>query len=414
MQRRESWWRRCGAAIGACLSRWRALAILGGAALAALLCGLTLHPRGLAIAGGLTVVMVLGVVWPWISLRGLRGRLSFEQCRGREGEPSVLRLSLASRVPWGAWGLTLRTGRDDASALAIAHLPGWRRTTWTRDFIPTRRGLHPEREAQLVTGFPFGLREASRPIAVERPLLVWPRTFPVGVIPEEAGGTPSEGAGFRNRPGDVGDLLGVRPYRRGDSLRRVHWGQTARHGDLIVCELQSAAAPRVQIVLDLDPFTHTGAGSDGSLEWAIRIAASYVEDWLDQGAEIELIAGRQTFSTRGPSGASRRPALLDALAGLDASGAPSLDAVLAESACRRFGQGLRLIVCTDRARVSPSQPARAGTERHVVLASAAFHDEATMPAPLDPRCPVQPWVLIDDRTRVPQLLRHRQEGRHVA
>ena len=277
------------------------LTILGVAAVAAWLCGLVLNPRGLALAAGLLCVMALGIAWPWISLRGLQGTLSFEKSRGREGQPLAARLTFRNRAPWAAWGLALRFGPDSqfaATHLALSHLPGGAESHFDWTFTPDRRGEHPDR-AWVASGFPFGLRESARSLAVEKPVLVWPLLFPVGPVPEEAGGDDSDGSSLRDRPGDAGDLLGVRFYRRGDPLRRVHWGQTARHGELIVCERQSASSPRVQIVLDTDPAAHHGTGPQGSLEWAIRVAASLLDDWIGQGAETELLYADRAVPSAG-------------------------------------------------------------------------------------------------------------------
>ena len=62
------------------------LAILVQAMIASNLCGLFLHPQGFLLAFGLGALMAVGVVWPWLSLRGLTGSLSFEKRRAREGE----------------------------------------------------------------------------------------------------------------------------------------------------------------------------------------------------------------------------------------------------------------------------------------------------------------------------------------
>ncbi|RUL81321.1 DUF58 domain-containing protein [Tautonia sociabilis] len=393
------------------------LAVIGAATIAAVLCGLVLHPRCLALASGLATVMALGVAWPWISLRGLRGMLSFAPARGREGEPIAARLEFHNRAPWGAWGLTIRFGDESVGGSAptgVAHVGGWRRVEVDWMFVPGCRGEHPVGGARMVTGFPFGLRQSSRALGVERPVLVWPRTFSVGPIPIEAGGDASEGTTLRDRPGDAGDLLGVRTYRRGDPLRRVHWGQTARHGELIVCECQAAAAPRVQVVLDLDPASHVGSGADGSLEWAIRVAASLLDDWIGQGADAELVVGDRSIAAKGGTVASRRAAVLDAVARLDPTGAPPLSDVLDGPACRRFARGLRVVVCTDRARVGPSGRPGEPAARFVVLASTAFDEGGTTGGTIAPSWPIRPWIAIDDPRRVPEQVRGRwKEAAHV-
>lgn len=52
------------------------LGILLLAAVAALLCGFFLHSQGFILCGGVLSVIVLGVLWPWICVRGLTGSLA--------------------------------------------------------------------------------------------------------------------------------------------------------------------------------------------------------------------------------------------------------------------------------------------------------------------------------------------------
>ena len=77
------------------LLRWikSPIAILVQAMAAATLCGLFLHPQGFVLALGLAAVLIVGVVWPWLSVRFLAGSLSFEKNRTREGEPTGVVLS---------------------------------------------------------------------------------------------------------------------------------------------------------------------------------------------------------------------------------------------------------------------------------------------------------------------------------
>ena len=219
------------------------LAVLSLAMVAAVLCGLYLHPRALILASGLAAVLAVGTAWPWLSVRGLSGTLTFGRQRVREEESVAARLVVRNRMPWAAWGLSVRGEALDGASMTRAGMavaPGWRVSESSWQFIPERRGEYPGAVPRIATAFPFGLWEASRPLAVPSRLLVWPRTFPVGPIPEAASGLEGYGLATRNKAGTAGDLLGVRPYRRGASLRRVHWPQSARHGHLIVCELECA------------------------------------------------------------------------------------------------------------------------------------------------------------------------------
>jgi uncharacterized protein (DUF58 family) len=391
------WIRRVGTPLGS----------LGLATIASALCGLVLHPQGFVVCFVLLVVIGLGVAWPVLTVRGLVGTLNFDRERVREGATVNVRLSLRNRMPWDAWGLMVeggfsreaerRDGEDPAASVAFAR--GWRTTEVSWEFVFKCRGVYPLRSPRIASGFPFGLREASRPLVVDAPLVVWPRTFPVGPVPETSGGRSSEGFAPRDTPGTTGDVLGVRPYRRGDSLRRIHWPQTARHDQLVVCEMQSRAVPWVQLILDTHDDAHQGEGPTGSREWAIRVAASLLERWTEQGARIEAVFDGRVIEPRGGPLASRRSRFLDELARIGANGFWTLGDLLESPACRLFKGGLRVVVTTDLGlRRLPTGALRGPRERLVVLKASAFGRSGEARHGEPPA--MTPWIWIDDPDRV--------------
>jgi uncharacterized protein (DUF58 family) len=387
------------------------LGILILAALAALLCGAFLHAQGFVLFGSAVAVIVLGVLWPWLSLRGLRGSISFEKARGVEGEPVEACLTLRNRLPWAAYGLAVRAGLSDQGAhaeedqpsISIAAAPRRRTARCRWSFKPVRRGVYPLATPLLTTGFPFGLWENKRVLSVEASLLVWPRTYPVGPVPMVSGDRQVEGNVSRNKVGSNGDVLGVRPYRRGDSPRRIHWGQSARHDRLIVCELQANARPVVQLVLDADPAVHVGHGPDSSREWAIRIVASLAKGWLAAGVEVGAVWNGQVIPSA--SGSRQLDALLDALARLpDTSGTPLYE-TLRIAACRSFTDGLQVIVTTDAGVSRATDGPVEQHQRWVVLQVQGFPGTNAQPVGKPARLPVRPWLLIDTPEQIPSLLR---------
>ncbi len=391
------------------------MAVLLLALIASVLCGLFLHSRALILAAGLTGILCVGTIWPWLAVRGLSGTLGFDKARIREGEKISAHLVVRNRMPWAAWGLYLRgEARDGVSGArtGIAFVSGWHVTESKWELIPEQRGEYPHAIPRIGSAFPFGLWDASRPLSVPSPLLVWPRTFPVGPIPEAANGREGEGLSPRNKAGISGDLLGVRPYRRGDSLRRVHWPQSARHGHLIVCELESHAIPSVQIVVDTNPETHSGVGPESSMEWAIRITASFVEGWLSQGAEIEVVFGTNSVSAAAGSVAARRTRILDAMARVKPDSALGFGDVVDGLACRRFDGGLRVIVATNLSLQSlPERTVTARAERFVVLDASAFVEESIRIPPVPLR--VRPWILVNDSTDAPSAIRRAWKEVHL-
>lgn len=306
--------RRTSAGQATCLARmFRGSHGLVSLVLCALLVGclgLTLHPRLLLLMPALVVLLFVGVGWPWLAVLFIRGRLHFARERVHEGEEIEASLAIRNHAPWPAWGLLFDAGALNRRALETLRPFALKNESFTLQ--PQQRGAFPEHAPQLRSGFPFGLLTASRGVAVRRPLVVWPRIFPVAAPPDWASADMAVGHVDTRRIGNEGDTIGVREYRRGDPMRWIHWSQTARHDRFMVREFQASGIPRMRIVLDCDADAHVGAGTDSSFEWAVRIAASVSIGWLAEGAEVELVAGPLRLPAAG--GARQRTRVLDTLA----------------------------------------------------------------------------------------------------
>lgn len=387
------------------------LGVLILATIGAALCGWAIVPQGWWLAAALATVIAIGLVWPWLTLLGLRCQLTFGAPRGSEGQEVAVRMHLRNRWPWAAWGVGLKLDLPHAPGVdaAVNRVGGWQTRTVDFDFVPPVRGLYPRAVASLTCGFPFGLYLFHRPVEVAMPLLVWPRTFPVGPLPEAAGACHDDGQMFRNKPGSAGDFLGVRPFRAGDSLRRVHWPQTARHDRLIVVERQTPALPWLQLIL-------AGQGSDftdgpqGSREWAVRVTASLAKGWLQQGARVELLAGRRHVPV--DAGQRHVSRVLDALAQWPVTDELTVEECLRQPAVTQFAGSLHVLIATDTAVM------RAGHLGHghrlfvVVLRQSAFGGADSVPAFESPpaACHGVQWLVLEDLSQVLTVFRQTWRG----
>ncbi|MFO0865654.1 MAG: DUF58 domain-containing protein [Gemmataceae bacterium] len=284
--------------------------VLAAAALLALLIGVLIHGNGYVLFACLASILAIGVLWPWQAARLLRGELQVTPARLREGDVGTAVLRLRNRSWFAAWGLTIEGAPGEPPAVRCLDGRCEREFRWT--FRARRRGELPDRPIRVATSFPFGLLTCSTLCTISQTALVWPRTFRVGSVPEANADAWREGNFVSRRDGGGGDVVAVRPYRRGDSLRRIHWAQTARHDRLIVCEQQSTTLRRIRIVLA--SIQSDRADGESIREWAIRIVASLAEGWIAEGVLVEVVGSGLNVPMG--TGSEHRRCILDALARL--------------------------------------------------------------------------------------------------
>jgi uncharacterized protein (DUF58 family) len=297
--------------------------LLLAAAVTAVVCGVFVSPAVLVFGGSLLTLLLVGVAWPWITVRGLSARMRFRHTRSREGEPVEVDIEITNRWPWPAWGLRLTRGfrwgtRDATGGLTIIGVAGWTTESVAAVFHPDQRGVYPLEAPWIETAFPFGLFTARKRLTEWNQLIVWPAATVLQTLPDAVEIESREDRTSDRRVGDVGDVLGTRWFRQGDSLRRVHWAQSARQGRLIVCERQMPVSCALRLVLDLEPAHHGGEGRESSLERLLRVAASIIESMHAQHATVECVIGHETLRVGSSAAELRR--CLDALAAIPANG----------------------------------------------------------------------------------------------
>lgn len=213
-----------------------------------------------------------------------------------------------------------------------------------------RRGPYWTGPAYVRLTCPIGLFEAewTDPETVAY-LLVYPALEAVPA-PELAhrGRAPSVGDRSPREAGQ-GDLpLGVRDYRPGDSLRRVHWPTLARRGRLAVIEHERQRTRRTTLVLDLNRETLRGLGRQANLEVALRTVAAVGAACLERGDRVALVAeGRDPLWIPAGRGNAQLCRILEALAHVRAEGERSLPDLVRTLAPRLVRGELLYVVVSD-------------------------------------------------------------------
>ncbi|MFO0816865.1 MAG: DUF58 domain-containing protein [Pirellulales bacterium] len=409
---------------------WFALGVLASGMIGAMVA-----PQGWVVCGTLAVVMAMGVIWPALAMGGVSGTIQFDRRRCQEGDSVVLTLTIANRWPWPVWGLLVERGffQDDEQAMsaglagravmALARVPGWSLSSFEFEFTPETRGQYPRMQPELTTGFPFGLWSARQPLAVNRSLLAWPSSTTLAASPMVDGRLATVAGALVDRAGDEGDQLSARPYRPGDSLRRVHWIHTAKRDELMVRERQTTARRRVVIELDRQAFRDEGRGA--AFDWAIRVVASVSREMHSRACDLTCELPWETLAIPTTPQALQR--LLDRLAGMeivdDPVDHPAATPSLSPRSRRTHGSndvgGELRITVTDRAgfaRRAPAQKSRRNStsHRYIVVNGETAGERGEFAAretshelPNDDR----PWIELDVGSDVFRQLQRQWERR---
>ncbi|MCS6886439.1 MAG: DUF58 domain-containing protein [Acidobacteriota bacterium] len=164
-------------------------------------------------------------------------------------------------------------------------LPGNCRLTQRINYTFRHRGCFLITGFTVSTKFPFGFLRKTHEKQALGELVVYPRLRPFYLlsssIPVLAGSVESI------RRGLSCDLYRIRPYQFRDNLRHVAWKATAKTRRLMVKEFTREDERKLTVVLDeLHTMTRT---LEEKFELAIEIAASLIEHFLEQGAELRLL-----------------------------------------------------------------------------------------------------------------------------
>lgn len=214
-----------------------------------------------------------------------------------EDEAVRVELQLENRSPRKAALLEL----DDAFSPSVADrhvmlepgplLPYRRLTLAYRSFCSRGWGEYRVGPLGLSVSDAAGLFSTRRLFHQLDTLTVFPRVHAVAgldrfgarrsLLPQEStAGTPGQSLNY----------LGVRDYRPGDEVRRIHWPATARRGELTVKEHETDLIPYFTLFLDLDKRGRAGTGRKSTLEFVVRTAASLVWQATTRGDVVQVIA----------------------------------------------------------------------------------------------------------------------------
>lgn len=281
------------------------------------------------LASGLLALLVASSVAGWFNLRRLAIKRRLPAAV-HVGEP--LLLTVLVHNPRKATPACIVKIADDPVAgyalkedsVTAVYTPaqGYSRLQTEASFL--RRGEYTLERIRISSAFPLGLVTFKRTLPSRTQLVVYPRPLPLpGWLVDKLLSTgQSAGERVATRTGED-EVYGLREYRPGDNVRRIHWRTTARRGHPMLLEMEGRMDMRYRIIIDTY-VAEQGPRSRADLEQLVSLAAGIAQKLFNLGMSAGICHhdGHRLAQVADARGAQAYHATMELLAGVGPSTRP--------------------------------------------------------------------------------------------
>jgi uncharacterized protein (DUF58 family) len=312
-----------------------------------------------AIAWYKSINVVMIIVYAMIALLVINGFLAWRNVRpasakrltipplfaGERSEFGVIVSNAANRAITVTAADRLPSGTTHFLAYRV---PAQRSLTCTAAQVFAKRGRYSGPLA-LVSGFPFGFLECELATDSGGEIVVLPRpgvAEPDGLrrwIARQEGNDGKARKVLRRLTSDRAEVRAVRAYRTGDAIRDIHWRSTARRGEPMVREYDSAPSPELLLVVEAWLPEKPQPADYARVEAALSLAVTIAITWrraIDSPVTIVTTEPTPVLAT-GYSDEDLREALKPLA---EVRGGPMPDAISAAVFAGRLSRSARVVV----------------------------------------------------------------------
>jgi uncharacterized protein (DUF58 family) len=243
----------------------------------------------LALSAFLLVGVVGGIAYVRLAAPRLTLRRLVNPGQLHDGERAIVDLSLQSRRKIFRVSVEDRVHGLGAATFVADRVSDGDTMAGRYEVLCRPRGVYRVGPAKVTIGDPLGFTESVSTFGSVDRIVVYPRVESFSGVPTGRGQDQTintSRASFWHSGGE--DFFTLREYNQGDDLRKVHWPSSAKHGELMIKQLEMPWQSRAFVVLDPRVEPHT---SSESFEQAVRGAASTLNHLFAAGYTPTIWAG---------------------------------------------------------------------------------------------------------------------------
>jgi uncharacterized protein (DUF58 family) len=272
------------------------------------------HPELAVLAAPFALLPALGL--PLVREPSVRALATLERDRTVEGETVAIELDLRAEAAISHLevALVLPGGAEvvEGPHPALVRLGAGQSAelSWRVRF--GRWGAFTVGEVALRSRDPLGLFVYDQRIGRPQPLKVYPSAERLRSVLRPLATQPTAGNQVARERGEGIEFADLRPFVPGDRLRRINWRATARSAELWVNDLHPER--NTDVVIFLDTFVEARRADTGTLDLAVRAAATLAERYLAHRDRVGLVVFGGVLNWLTPAaGIVQRYRIVDAL-----------------------------------------------------------------------------------------------------
>jgi uncharacterized protein (DUF58 family) len=222
---------------------------------------------------------------------GLRATFTLDRERVVEGDALEAVVEVVSE---SAAEVELLVGTPAGVALAadaahtVVHAAAGEPRPFGIELTATRWGAYLLGELAVRARDRFGLVAYTQVLEPSVPLRVYPRAERLQSLARPLETQPYAGNRVARTQGDGIEFADIRPFAPGDRVRRINWRVSARRQALYVNE--SHPERNSDVVLFLDAFAQLRGEADGTLDLAVRAAATLAHGYLEERDRVGIVS----------------------------------------------------------------------------------------------------------------------------
>ena len=225
------------------------------------------------------------------SLRNLKGDISVSSRKREVGQSFQIKYRIinsdSGSFPYLELANTIEGFQQETPYI---HLGPGEVKELTKDIYCRRRGIYDLKSLIVRTGDPFGFCQLEKPLAEGGEVKVYPRIryFPEVALPtyQQVGERSVRNAVFEN----YNQLASLRDWQDGDSIKRIHWKQSARQDKVIVKNFERTADANISIFIDMHKNSYQHDHDHQLEDLVVELAASLVYSRLRENLTILLFS----------------------------------------------------------------------------------------------------------------------------